>query len=185
MIKLCYYFGNKWGALSQYVPRQNLIISIAFVALLKWKSVCGTEGDRANKLVAAFALSQVSTSCAVLRSAVHWCLSMWGATGENGNLCCIVQLCARTNVIRLLFLLQKKICFCAHFVGTEIDWIQIAIFWRKIFRKKKHKVPWKRCHWATPLFKSRDDIFAEHCALFFFFKIFWGKIFRKKRKIPQ
>ncbi len=99
-------------------------------------------------------------------------------------LCCAAQLCARTNMIRLLSVLQKKAGVCVHLVGTEIDWFLesgIAIFRRKILKKKKRKIPRKHHHFVTPLFKSRDDVFVESCA---FFKIFWRKKFKKKTQVP-
>ncbi len=82
---------------------------------------------------------------------------------QTWNLHCIALHCARTNVIRLLLVLQKKIGVCAHLVGTKIDWfLESAIVIRFIYHiseknilKKKCKVPRKR-HWVTPLFKSRD-----------------------------
>ncbi len=115
---------------------------------------------------------RVSTSLAALHSAVCWCLSMRGTMLET-------QICAALHknehdpaTVGTL----KKTCFCAHLVLTEIEWFQsvIAIFWRKIFRKKKRKIPRKCCHWVIPLFKSRDDIFAERCTFFFenFIKIY-------------
>ncbi len=41
---------------------------------------------------------------------------------------------------------------------------------------KKRKVPRKRHHWVTPLFKSTADVFAERCT-------FFSKYFEKKRKV--
>ncbi len=74
-----------------------------------------------NKPRVKLILRWVSISRAMLHSVVRCCLSMCGAIGGNGNLRCIAQLCARTNMIRLLLVLQKKIVVCAHLVGTGID----------------------------------------------------------------
>ncbi len=65
------------------------------------------------------------------------------------------------------------------FCGTFCSFFEI--FWRKIFRKRRCKVPRKCRHWITPLFKNRDAIFAELSTLFS--KYFGEKISEKKREV--
>ncbi len=110
---------------------------------------------------------------------------MCGTIDGNGNLRCIVQLCARTNVIRLLSILQKKTCFCVHLVGTEIEWFKSAIaifryFWEKYF-EKNCKVLQKRYHLVTHYSKV-EITFLLNVALFFL-KYFGEKYFEKKYKV--
>ncbi len=107
-------------------------------------------------------------------SAVCFCLSIRSAIDGNRNLCCVVQLCARRNMIQLLSVLQKKIGVCAHLVGIEIDWFLESVMAirfiyhisEKNISKKKTEVSRKRRHWVTPLFRSKDDVFAELSVFF-------------------
>ncbi len=51
-------------------------------------------------------------------------------------------------------------CACSVIVGT--DFRPHPLFWKKIFRKKARKVPRKRRHWVTSLFKHRRTLLLNN-----------------------